>query len=208
MRCLLFLLGSFSISACASTAVPGGVGERVDIATAHPSAAPIAPSATCDVTTSTEPAVSRDHQAPCQLIGYPYVPPVSGNHYSIWANYTTYDAPVPWGFLVHSMEHGAIVLAYDPASVAATDIRAAFAAVISAHGADPICRAETWTSRIIVVPAHDLRTPLAALAWEHTYEATCIDMPSLLAFVDARYGHAPEAFCGAGEDASRTGWCS
>jgi len=174
--------------------------QRIDVTTTHPTPG-------CDVTTATEPAVSRNHHAPCSTLDYPFVPPCSGDHYSIWASYRTYDAPVPWGFLVHSMEHGGVVLAYDPASTMAPAIQAAFASVIAAHGVDPICRDETWMSRFVVVPAHDLATPLAALAWEHTYEATCIDMPSLTAFVEAHYGHAPEDLCAAGADGSTTGWC-
>lgn len=180
---------------------------RIDVTTTHPSAPPISPAATCDVTTATEPAPSRNHHAPCSALDYPLVPPSSGDHYSIWADYLTYDAPVPWGFVVHSMEHGGVVLAYDPDSAAADDIRAAFADVITAHGADPICRDQTWMSRFVVMPATDLTTPIAALAWEHTYEGTCLDMPSLLAFVEAHYGHGPEDLCVPGQDASASGWC-
>jgi hypothetical protein len=203
---LTFIPGAFLLLSCAMPTT-AGVAQRIDVVTTHPSAPPIAPSTTCDVTTATEPALSRNHHAPCSEIDYPFVPPASGDHYDIWADYRTYDAPVPWGFLVHSMEHGAVVLAYEPSSVAAADVRAAFTAVIAAHGADPICRDETWMSRIIVVPAHDLDVPIAAMAWEHTYEASCLDMPSLMAFVEAHYGHGPEDLCGPGEDASSTGWC-
>lgn len=200
------LSAAFSISFCLACA-PAGPTTRIDLVTTHPSAAPIAPNATCDVTTSTEPAGSRSHHPSCSAIDYPFVPPASGDHYNVWADYLTYAAPVPWGFLVHSMEHGGVVLAYDPASTAAPQIRAAFASIITAHGLDPICRDQTWRSRIIVVPAHDLITPIAALAWEHTYEATCIDMPSLSAFVERNYARAPEDLCAPGVDSSVMGWC-
>jgi hypothetical protein len=201
---LASLLATLALG-CAN--VEPGAGMRIDVVTTHPMAAPIAPATSCDVTTSTEPAASRNHHDPCSAIDHPFVPPSSGDHYSIWANYVTYTSPVPWGFLVHSMEHGAVVLAYDPSSGAAMQIQTAFAALITAHGVDPICRDETWPSRFIVVPAHDLRTPIAALAWEHTYEASCLDMASLSAFVEANYGRAPEALCIAGENLSATGWC-
>jgi len=203
---LRIFLGLFLLSSCAP-GTASGVGQRTNIVTTHPAATPIAPATSCNVTTSLEPAMSRNHHDPCSEIDYPFIPPSSGDHYSIWANYRTYDTPVPWGFLVHSLEHGGVVLAYDPSSSAASDVRAAYAALIVAHGADPLCRDETWMSRIIVVPAHDLASPIAAVAWEHTYEATCLDMPSLSAFVEANYGHGPEAICGAGEDLSATGWC-
>lgn len=197
---LPFLLVSLVAVSCVMSTAPGGVSRRIDVVVTHPSP-------TCDVTTATEPADSRVHRDACSTIDYPFIPPASGDHYGIWASYQTYAAPVPWGFLVHSMEHGAVVLVYDPASPIAADVQAAFAAVIAAHGVDPVCRDQSWPSRFVVAPAHDLATPLAALAWEHTYEADCIDMPSLAAFVEAHYAHAPEDLCGPGQDASATGWC-
>ncbi len=208
MARLLSCLGSLVLFSCAmSTSSSGGVVERTDVVTTHPAATPIAPATSCDVTTATQPAAARQHRASCSAIDYLFVPPAAGNHYDTWADFLTYDAPVPWGFLVHAMEHGAVVLAYDPESPAAADVRAAFASLVSAHGLDPICRAESWPSRFIVVPAHDLETPIAALAWEHTYEASCLDVPSLSTFVEAHYGQAPEALCVPGADLSARGWC-
>jgi hypothetical protein len=189
--------------ACAPTPVP----TRVDEVVTHPSAPAIAPFTTCTVTTATEPAASRNHLAVCSAVEYPFVPPSSGDHYALWADFETYTQPVPWGFLVHDLEHGAIVLLYDPSSAAATDIQAAFASAIAAHGMDPICRDQSWPSRFVVAPATDLNTPIAALAWEHTYEATCLDPPSLTAFIAAHYGQAPEALCAPGANRSSMGWC-
>ena len=40
-------------------------------------------------------------------------PPSSGNHYPIWPDYQTYDKPVPWGHLMHAMEHGAVIIVYN-----------------------------------------------------------------------------------------------
>lgn len=181
--------------------------ERTDVVTTHPTATPIAPATTCDVTTARQPAVSRVHRSACSEIDYLFVPPAAGNHYEIWADFLTYDAPVPWGFLVHSLEHGGVVLAYDPASPAADDVQAAFASVVAAHGLDPVCRDQSWPSRFVVVPSPDLDVPIAAIAWEHTYEATCLDVPSLTAFVEAHYAHAPEDLCVPGVDGSSSGWC-
>jgi hypothetical protein len=53
-------------------------------------------------------------------------------------------------------------------------------------------------NRIIVVPQPDLEEPIAALAWEHVYTATCLDEASLQAFIDAHYAMAPEDFCSSG----------
>ena len=40
-------------------------------------------------------------------------PPVFGDHYPTWAAFQTYEYPVPLGYLVHSLEHGAVVVFYD-----------------------------------------------------------------------------------------------
>jgi len=38
------------------------------------------------------------------------LPPASGLHYPVWADYGVYDQPVPFRFQVHDLEHGAIIV--------------------------------------------------------------------------------------------------
>jgi len=47
---------------------------------------------------------------------YELSPPAGGNHLSVWqtCNGSVYDAPLVEGNAVHSMEHGAVWLTYDP----------------------------------------------------------------------------------------------
>jgi hypothetical protein len=47
---------------------------------------------------------------------YELSPPVGGDHLSVWqtCNGSVYDAPLVEGNAVHSMEHGAVWLTYDP----------------------------------------------------------------------------------------------
>lgn len=183
----------FLLIACAEDVAPGLL---VDVVVTHPPAPPIAPATECTVTTGRDPAGGANHVDPCEQIDFDRVPPVGGEHYSRWANFESYTSPVPWGFLVHSMEHGAVVLAYDcpdgcPEVVARFE---RFAAELD----DPVCRGMLRPNRIIVVPAPDLEEPIAALAWEHLYTATCLDEASIQAFIDAHYAMAPEDFCFAG----------
>ena len=191
------------LTGCAPSAVPS---SRVDESVTHPAVAPLAPFDTCSVYTAREPASARDHRTPCTDIPYALTP-AGGPHYSIWANYQTYDAPVPWGFLVHSLEHGGIVLAYDPAIARAPDVRAAFQEIAAARAFDPLCRDQPWPTRIIIVPDPELTWPIAVRAWEQVYDATCLDRPSIESFVAAHYAQAPENLCAAGTDLSSTGWC-
>jgi hypothetical protein len=181
---------------------------RIDDPPTHPARPPIAPFTTCTVTTAVDTFPSADHRTPCTPIDYPYHPPAGGPHFAFWAAFETYDAPVPWGYLVHALEHGAVVLAYRCERPADCDaVRAEFASIIADRGVDPTCRLEATPSRIIVVPDPLLPVPIAAVAWQHSYRATCLDPASLRAFVDAHYAMAPEDFCFPGMDLSATAWC-
>jgi hypothetical protein len=181
---------------------------RMDDSVTNPPVAPIRPFATCTVTTSVDTISGAEHRTPCTEVAYPFYPPSSGPHFSQWASFNTYTTPVPWGFLVHSMEHGAVILAYNCSVASDCDaVRAEFASIIADRGLDPLCRDEDWTSRIIVVPDPTLTVPIAAVAWRNVYRATCLDPTSLRAFVEAHYGMASESLCVPGVDLSATTWC-
>ncbi|AKF03451.1 DUF3105 domain-containing protein [Sandaracinus amylolyticus] len=202
----LAVLTSLAALLALACAPEEGTPVRVDEETIHPGAPPLAPFTECSVTTAREPATSAAHETACTEIDYPFHPPASGRHYSQWADFGTYDAPVPWGFLVHSMEHGAIVLAYrcEPDEC---DALVATLQEIADSRVDPLCRAGDTPSRFVIVPDPTLDVALAAVAWEHVYLATCLDRESLEAFVDAHYAQAPEDLCASGVDRSASGWC-
>lgn len=202
MRARAFLLGSITslLAGC-----PGTHGRTDEVIT-HPDAPPIAPFLECTVYTAREPSEARNHVEPCTPLAYE-LPPAGGPHYSQWAAFGTYEAPVPWGFLVHAMEHGAVVLAYRCAEGAECDaIRRELAAIVEARPPDALCRGDARI-RYVLAPAPDLEWPIAVLAWEHLYTATCLDRSSIEAFVEAHYGRAPEDTCAEGVDLSAMGWC-
>lgn len=176
----------------------------VDVVEMHPDADPIPPSTECTVTTGRAPANGAAHVAVCSELEFAMHPPAGGTHYASWADFATYSEPVPWGFLVHSLEHGAVVLAHN-CQDDCPEVLAAFER-IRVGTDDPLCRTHDNTNRIIVVPDPELEVPIAAVAWEHVYLATCLDEPSLRAFVDAHYGRAPENLCSPGVHAEGA-WC-
>jgi hypothetical protein len=198
--CFAFVL----VIGCPAPGAPTRTEERV----IHPTATPIAPFEECTVYTATERAVSRSHREVCSDLTYASMPPAGGDHYGTWADFGTYDAPIPWPFLVHSLEHGAVVLAYrcDPGPECDA-LEAELQTVIDDFGADDLCRSGGDLNRFILVPDPTLEWAFAAVAWEHLYLATCFDRASLDEFVAANYAHAPENLCAAGADRSATGWC-
>lgn len=158
-------------------------------------------------TVTTEDAVDasvRNHIPVCSAVTYPHNPPMAGPHYPIWADFKIYDAPIPWGFLVHDLEHGAVVLVYNSADPA---IVAGLQELYNTYPDDALCTAVGGRMRMVVVPDPDLDVPVAASAWGSHYKATCLDATSLRAFADAHYARAPEDECAAGADLSASGWC-
>ena len=107
-------------------------------------------SSVCPTTTMAVPILPAPHIAACTPITYATNPPTSGPHYPIWAAFKWYDAPVPRGFTVHSMEHGAVVISYNCPNGCADEL-GALAAFLNARPADPLCSAPL-KSRIIVTP--------------------------------------------------------
>src|SRR5215469_7417837 len=73
----------------------------------YPASAPTGP---CGAVTQQHAIEGFNHVDACSYVDYHTLPPSSGDHYPFWAAYMTYDQPVPEGYWVHNLEHGAIVL--------------------------------------------------------------------------------------------------
>jgi hypothetical protein len=145
------------------------------------------------------------HAVLCSQLCYGTSPPSSGRHYPPpnWAAFKVYDAPVPWGFLVHSLEHGAVVVVYNcPGGCPADEIAAArswAAAVQDPLGCQP--------PRVILAPDPTLDVPWAAAAWGWTLRAAAFDAAAFQAFYTEHAANTAEDFCNDGVDRSGFGWC-
>jgi hypothetical protein len=145
-------------------------------------------------TTVTEYAVDPAiHIAVCTPIQYPTNPPTGGPHYPYWAAFKTYTTPVPRGFYVHDLEHGAIVITYNCPGGCDAEL-SQLQAWIDARPADPLCTAPL-RSRIVVTPDPLLDVRFAASAWGWALKSQCFDLAMLGPFIDAHYAMAPENFC-------------
>jgi hypothetical protein len=129
-------------------------------------------------------------------VDYMTEPPSSGNHYICWAAYQTYAAPIPWGNLVHSLEHGAIVIVYncpDGCDADVTNIQA----FIDGLPLDSDCAPTLGKNRMILMPDPDpnLGVKFAASAWDWTLRADCFDPIAFRQFFDDHYDHGREVIC-------------
>ena len=59
------------------------------------------------------PDAGRDHVTDIYGIEYTSNPPTSGTHFPVWAKPGVYDRFLSDGYLIHSMEHGYIIIWYD-----------------------------------------------------------------------------------------------
>ena len=132
-------------------------------------------------------------------VDYMTEPPSSGNHYICWAAYQTYTAPIPWGNLVHSLEHGAIVIVYNCPEGCDADV-ANIQAFIDGLPPDSDCAPTLGKNRMILMPDPDpnLGVKFAASAWDWTLRADCFDPIAFRQFFDDHYDHRREIICSDG----------
>jgi len=83
-------------------------------------------------------------------VKYEQNPPVGGQHNPAWLNCGVYDQPVPNENAVHSLEHGAIWVTYDP-SISAADLDALKALLPSTF--------------VVLSPMDGLPSPIVLSGW-------------------------------------------
>lgn len=158
----------------------------------------------CMATIAQHPDEGATHVDCLPVPKYGTNPPSSGNHYMIWADYKTYATPVPWGHLVHSLEHGAVVIVYNCPGGCPAEVARAQAMIDGLpYPLDPAdvdvaggnaCTAPT-KGRIILAPDPTLDVRWAASAWTWTLRASCFDEATFSAFARAHYAKGSENFC-------------
>lgn len=124
-------------------------------------------------------------------------PPATGTHYGAWARWGVHYAQLQRGFWMHNAEHGGVVLLYNcPAGC--PEVVEALLEVARAVPVDGACVAPV-RNRIVVAadPLLPAEVQVAAVAWNHTYTASCFD-PYVATFVARHYGNGPEDVCADG----------
>jgi hypothetical protein len=141
------------------------------------------------------------HVAEGTTVTYPTNPPSGGPHYPVWVKWdATYDPGVARPYYVHNTEHGGVVLLYNcPAAGGCPAVVQQLQALQASLPHDTLCMPPQNTRTLITAdPLLPASVQVAASAWGAYYTAECFDEPSLRAFIDAHYGHAPEATCAQG----------
>lgn len=159
------------------------------------------PGRPCEVVIDTPELLASPHVPEGTVVTYNSNPPSSGPHYPVWANFQEFATPLEDGYLVHSLEHGAVALLYAGPSSSTSVLNAedmdALRKIRDSLPTDPACDPATRV-RVVIAPSRKLDVAVAAAAWGWTYRAKCVDVPTLSQFVKDHYAHSPENICAEG----------
>jgi hypothetical protein len=136
----------------------------------------------------TYPGLSRNHVQ--EAVTYPQEPGVGGDHAPVWTNCGVYTEPVNEQRAVHSLEHGAVWLTYNP------DLPAAEVSKLT-----DLAKAKPY---LLLSPDKDQSVPVTVSAWGVQLSVQDGGDARLGTFIQkyAQYPNAPEpgAACAGGTD--------
>jgi hypothetical protein len=104
-------------------------------------------------------------------VDYEQTPPAGGEHNPVWQNEGFYDAPVRDENAVHTMEHGAVWITFNPD--------------LPQDQKDQIRQLVESQTCMVASPHPDLPTPVVASAWGKQLTLESADSPDLERFIRA-----------------------
>lgn len=123
-------------------------------------------------------------------VKYEQAPPAGGDHSQVPLNCAVYAEPVPNENAVHSLEHGAVWVTYDPQTVTGAQLEA--------------LRKDIPSTYAILSPYEGLPAPVVASAWGAQLKASGADDPRIKDFISkyrsAKSAPEPGAPCSGGLD--------
>lgn len=135
-------------------------------------------------------ALTRNHKE--GVLSYAQHPPNSGDHNPLWENCGVYDKPVPDENAVHSLEHGAVWITYQP------NLPAAQVDTLRSYAAGQ--------SYVLMSPYPGQKAPIDLSAWGRRLSVDSASDPRIQKFI-AAYAAGPQtpepgAACSGGTSAT------
>ncbi len=121
-----------------------------------------------------------NHVAPGTSIQYNSNPPAIGPHYPDPAHAGMYTTPPADGNLVHSLEHGAVILWYNPTQLSGDQINTLKQIFNSTSG------------KTIMVPRQGMDVPVALTSWGRVLKLKTIDESQIKVFFDTNIDRGTE----------------
>ncbi|GAA2038560.1 DUF3105 domain-containing protein [Agromyces tropicus] len=104
------------------------------------------------------------------VVDYPQNPPAGGEHNPAWLNCGVYEQPVPNENAVHSLEHGAIWVTYDPDALSDDDVST--------------LRSVLPGTYVILSPFEGLPAPVVLSGWNVQLQVDEADDPRIADFLE------------------------
>lgn len=124
-------------------------------------------------------AVANQHDDTLQ-IPFGGTPPLGGPHAPVWQNCGIYDTPVAGQYAIHSMEHGAVWITYNP------DLPADQVTTLQ-----NLVRGETY---FLLNPYPDQASPIVLTVWDRQLAVDSVDDARVAEFIDRyRQVRGPES---------------
>lgn len=111
-------------------------------------------------------------------VKYAQTPPVGGNHSALWLNCGIYNKPVPNENAVHSMEHGAVWITYDPKKINGNSLTTLQKEIPSVYA--------------VLSPYPGIKSAVVASAWGKQLSLNKVDDLRLTKFITL-YANSPKA---------------
>ncbi|MBI1730244.1 tetratricopeptide repeat protein [Candidatus Acetothermia bacterium] len=115
---------------------------------------------------------------------YTSLPPTSGPHYITPAPYGITDKPIPDENQVHDLEHGAVIIQYQPK----TDASVVSTITAFVNG----LRKDAQYCKLIVAPYPNLDKPIAVTAWDRIMKLDQFDEKRVTTFIKQFINKGPE----------------
>lgn len=112
-------------------------------------------------------------------------PPTSGWHYDVSDKPGVYDSPLIDEEMVHSLEHGYVIIAYNCGNLSDADCQALKGKLKALAE-----RQRLW--KLIVVPRPNLDTQIALTAWRRIDKLNSYDEDRIVRFINAWRDKGPE----------------
>lgn len=119
----------------------------------------------------------REHQEGLTYPEADQLPPVGGIHDPVWQNCGYYPDPIETRNALHSMEHGAVWITYQP-DLPAGDI-------------EQIAQLASGNTHVLISPYPGLQSPIVLTAWSVQLEIDSLDDERISAFINT-YQQGPQ----------------
>ncbi len=125
----------------------------------------------------------REHVGDITDFNYNSNPPTSGPHFADWARPGFYEQSLNDGNLIHSLEHGYVIVSFNCAAVSNCDqLKDDLKNFFDRHDQE----------RLIVVPREQLDVPVALTAWRRLLKLNSWDETQVEAFLKTWHNLGPE----------------